>query len=303
MAKIKATTARKTSLFDDKFLKKIEYLYIVSKKIFAGTLRAERKTRKVASGIEFADHRNYSPGDDFRYLDWNIYGRTEKLLVRLFEEEEDLYVYFLIDTSHSMTLGGSGSKLDYAKRVAASLSYIALSNMDRVCIVPYNSALEGRLPPSRGKAQIFKVFDFLDKVKSGAHTNLRESFKKFVAQNKRRGIAVVISDFYDPEGYEQGLNMLRYQKFDTYAIHLVDDEELKPDLRGDLELVDCETGGRRRVTVTPRLIERYRQAHREYCEEIEDFCMKRRMLYFRTPIQVPFDELILRVFRAGGFLK
>ncbi|MDX9719097.1 MAG: DUF58 domain-containing protein [Myxococcota bacterium] len=302
MAKIKATAARGSKLFDDAFLKKIEYLYIVSKKVFAGKLRAERKTRKVASGIEFADHRNYSPGDDFRYLDWNVYSRTEKLLVRLFEEEEDLYIYFLLDTSASMLLG-SPPKLDYAKRVVAALSYIGLSNMDRVSIIPFNARLVGRLPPSRGKAQIFKVFDFLEKAEEGQQTLMVDAFKSFVAQNKRRGIAVVVSDFYDPRGYEECLNMLRYQQFDTYLVHVYDEYELEPNLRGDLELVDCETGERRSITVTPALLERYRRAHREFCEELEEYCVKRQLLYFRTPIQLPFEELILRVFRAGGFLK
>jgi len=302
MAKFKATAARTTGLFDEAFLKKIDYLYIMSKKVFAGQHRAERKTRKVASGIEFADHRPYSAGDDFRHLDWKIYSRTEKLLLRLFEEEEDLYIYFLIDTSLSMLLG-EPRKLDYAKRVAAALAYIGLSNMDRVSIVPFNSAVTGRLPPSRGKAQIFKVFDFLTKINEGAETNMRDAFRTFAAQNKRRGIAVVISDFYDPAGYTEALNLLRYQKFETYCIHVFDEFELKPNLRGDIELVDCETGARRSITVTPRLLERYRKAHRAYCDELEEFCIKRRMLYFRTPIQLPFDELILRVFRAGGFLK
>lgn len=303
MAKLKATSAQATRIFDEAFLARIEYLYIVSKKIFAGQLRAERKTRKVASGIEFADHRNYAAGDDFRYLDWKVYARTQKLLLRLFEEEEDLYIYFLVDTSASMLLGSPERKVDYARKVAAALAYIGLSNMDRVCIIPFNHGIAGRLPPSRGKNQIFKVFDFLQKVPEGDRTRMYDAFKSFVAQNKRRGVAVVISDFYDPQGYEQALNLLRYQKFETYVIHVFDDHELRPNLRGDLELVDCETGERRSVTVTPKLLEKYRQAHSAYCDEIEDYCIKRRMLYFRTPIQTPFDELILRVFRAGGFLK
>ena len=106
-------------LFDDAFLKKIEYLYVMSKKVFTGKLRAERKTRKVASGIEFADHRNYAPGDDFRALDWRVFARTEKLLIRLFEEKEDLSIYFLIDGSNSMMFN-HGAKFDYARRMAAA---------------------------------------------------------------------------------------------------------------------------------------------------------------------------------------
>jgi uncharacterized protein (DUF58 family) len=306
MTRLKAPTTASAGagepLFDEEFLRKMEYLYIVSQKIFGGQYRAQRKTKKVADGIEFADYRDYNPGDDLRYIDWNIFSRTEKLVLRLFEEEEDLFVYFLLDTSRSMTLG-SPRKLDYAKRLIASLAYIALSNLDNVSVVPFSGAVAGRLPPTRGKAQIFKVLQYLQRVGEGQQTEMRESFKTFAAQNPRRGVAVVVSDFYDPDGYADALNALRYQKFEVYVLHLFDDMELRPELRGDIELMDCETGEVRSVTVTPRLLQQYAQMHRAYCDEIEDFCLKRRMLYFRTPIQIPFDELVLRVFRAGGFLK
>ena len=289
-------------MFDEAFLKKLEYLYIVSQKIVAGKLRAERKTRIVGSGIEFADYRTYAHGDDLRNIDWKIFARTEKLFLKLFEEEEDLHIYFLIDSSKSMTLG-SPNKWDYAKRVAAALGYIGLANLDRVCIVPFSSKLDGRLPPSRGRGQIFKIFEFLNALQPSQQTSLGDAFKTFVAQNKRRGIAVVISDFYDPSGFEEGLNYLRYYKFEPLVVHLADDRELDATFRGDLQLVDCETGQVADVTVTPAMMRAYKEAFEAYCEQLEEYCVKRQILYFRAPIQVPFDDLILRVFRAGGFLK
>ena len=288
--------------FDEAFLEKLEYLYIVSQKIVAGRLRAERKTRIVGSGIEFADYRNYTAGDDLRNLDWRIFARTEKLFLRLFEEEEDLYIYFLIDSSKSMTLG-SPNKWDYAKRVAAALGYIGLANLDRVSVIPFSSQLDGRLPPSRGRGQIFKIFNFLESLKPGQQTSLGDAFRTFVTQNKRRGIAVVISDFYDPRGFEEGLNFLRYHKFEPLVVHLSDERELDADFRGDLQLVDCETGEIADITVTASMMKEYKKAFDTYCEELEEYCVKRQILYFRAPIQIPFDELILRVFRAGGFLK
>jgi uncharacterized protein (DUF58 family) len=288
--------------FDDEFLEKLEYLYIVSKKIVAGRNQADRKTRIVGSGIEFADHRSYSPGDDFRGLDWKVYARTEKLFLRLFEEEEDLYIYFLLDCSRSMQIGES-TKWDYAKKVAAALGYIGLSNLDRVSIIPFSSKLDGRLPPSRGKAQIFKIFDFLRALEAGEHTSLEDAFSTFVAQNKRRGIAVVLSDFYDPRGFEDGLNKLRYYKFEPIVIHIYDERELNPTIQGELQLVDVETGDMRELTLTPEVIKEYREAFFEFSSELEDYCTKKQVLYFRVPIQEAFDELVLRVFRAGGFLK
>lgn len=292
------------SMFDDQFLKKLEMLYIISRKIASGQMRAERRTKKIGSGIEFADHRNYTPGDDFRNLDWTVYGRTKKLLLKLFEEEEDLHIYFLLDCSLSMTLGsGEETKLRYGKVVAAALSYIGLSNLDRVSVIPFNAKPVDRLPPSRGRGQIYKIFQFLDRLEGGGQTSIKDAFRTFVTQNKRRGVAVVLSDFYDPQGFEDGLNFLRYQKFDVIAIQLFDQGELNPALRGELQLVDCETGEVRDITVTASLMKRYQEAFESFSKELEDFCTKRRMLYFRAAVQEPFDELILRVFRAGGFLK
>src|SRR6185295_17624536 len=134
--------------FDESFLKKLEYLYVVSRKVFSGRMRAERRTRKTGSGVEFADHRNYTVGDDLRYLDWSVYGRLDKLLLRLFEEEEDLHIYLLLDASASMRLSG---KFDYAQTLCAALAYVGLAKMDRVSIVPFSEGRRERLPPARGK--------------------------------------------------------------------------------------------------------------------------------------------------------
>lgn len=297
----KEARARDGELFDDAFMARLEYLDIVAKKRFAGQTRGERRAKKLGAGLEFADHRGYSPGDDFKNIDWNVYQRLGRLLIRLYEEEEDLYVYLLVDASASMAVGDR-LKLDYARRLAAALAYITLSSMDRVSVLPFSSALGNRLVPARGKAQIFRVFDFLSAVKPGGETSMTESFKGFVHQTKRRGLAVIISDFYSQDGFEEGLNYLRYNRFEPFVIQLVDERELNPDLRGDILLVDCETGQQKEMTLTPRLLARYRQAHEAWCAELEGFCKQRQLSYFRASVQVPFDELMLRVFRAGGFL-
>ncbi|MBR4986179.1 MAG: DUF58 domain-containing protein [Proteobacteria bacterium] len=290
------------ALFDEAFLKKIEYLYVMSKKVFTGRLRAERKTRKVASGIEFADHRNYAPGDDFRALDWRVYGRTEKLLVRLFEEKEDLMIYFLIDCSKSMQFADE-AKLNYAKQMAAALGYIGLCNQDHVSFLAFNDKVIERLPPTSGRGQIFKIFNFLEKLKSDGATSFEDAFKTFASENRRRGVAVVISDFYNPGGYEKALNFLHYQQFETYVVHVVDEREFDLKVHGDVSLVDEETGEQVDLTMTPSLMNQYRKAFDALCLRMESYCVARRMLYFRTPVSTPFDEIVLKVFRAGGFLK
>lgn len=292
----------RSQLFDEAFLSKLEYLHVVSRKIFSGSLRAERRTRKVGSGIEFADHRKYSFGDDFRYIDWNVYGRVDKLLLRLFEEEEDLHIYILVDCSRSMLIGDP-LKLHYAMQVGAALAYVGLANLDRVGLVPFSDHLHGRLPPARGKNRIFKVFEFLRATEIGPRTRLEQCMRKFVHQEKRRGLVVLISDFYDPSGFEEGLNILRYNKFEPYVLQVFDWKEANPTLHGDLTIVDCETGEAKEVTVSRSLLEAYKREHEKYCGELREFCTARALPYFRTHTRLPFDELILDIFRSGGFLR
>jgi len=300
-------------LFDDEFQRKLDYLALVSKRVFAGRMRAERRTKKSGSGVEFADHRDYQPGDDFRYLDWNVYQRFERLLLRLYEEEEDLAIYLIVDASQSMAFGadfqaggsaaGGGAKLRYAKKVCAALAYVGLANLDRVSIVSTSDRVVYRMQETRGKARIFKVFRFLRELQPAGETDLGDALKAFVAQNKRRGLAVLISDLYDPKGFERGINVLRYNKFDPFVVHVVDPKEAHPELTGDVLLYDCETGEEREVTVTAKVLRRFGEVHREYVADIARFCATHQVPYIEADVHVPFDELILRVFRRGGFLR
>jgi uncharacterized protein (DUF58 family) len=280
----KVASAKDDDLFDDEFQRKLEYLALVSRRVFSGRLRAERRTKKSGSGVEFADHRDYQPGDDFRYLDWNVYQRFEKLLVRLYEEEEDLAIYFILDTSASMAFGG-GQKLD------------------RVSIVTTSDLVMERLPETRGKARIFKAFRFLRGLQAEGTTDLGDAMKTFVAQNKRRGLAVLVSDLYDPRGFERGINFLRYNKFDPFVVHVVDRAEGKPKLNGDVLVYDCETGDEREVTVTAKVLQRFGEAYSAYLADVDRFCATHQVPYVTASVEVAFDELILRVFRRGGFLR
>ena len=298
----KKVAASEEELFDDDFQRKLDYLALVSRKVFAGRMRAERRTKKSGSGVEFADHREYQPGDDFRYLDWNVYQRFDKLLVRLYEEEEDLAIYFIVDASASMAFG-DGKKLRYAKKVCAALAYVGLANLDRVSIVSTADRITDRMQQTRGKARIFKVFRFLKEITPEGTTDLHDALKSFVAQNKRRGLAVLVSDLYDPSGFERGINVLRYNKFDPFVVHVVDPNEGRPKLNGDVIVYDCETGDEREVTVTASVLEKFQKANSEYLSDVDRFCSTHQVPYIRADVNVPFDELILRVFRRGGFLR
>lgn len=297
-----AVEAATEELFDDEFQRKLDYLALVSRKVFSGRNRAERRTKKSGSGIEFADHRDYQPGDDFRTLDWNVYRRFGRLLVRLFEEEEDLAIYFIIDVSGSMAFG-DGAKLRYAKKIAAALAYVGLANLDRVSVVSTSDQMMDRMQETRGKARIFKVFRFLTEVQPRGETDLESALRTFVARHKRRGLAVLVTDLYDPKGFEAGINVLRYNKFDPFVLHVTDEREAKPELAGDVLLYDCESGDEREVTVTAKVLEKFATVYREYLDEVERFCTSHQVPYFRADVGIPFDELVLRVFRRGGFLR
>lgn len=289
-------------LFDDEFQKRLESLSIVSRRVFAGRMRAERRSKKKGSGVEFADHRDYAPGDDFRFVDWNAYQRFGKLLVRLYEEEEDLGIYFIVDCSGSMGFG-NGEKLRQAKKLTAALAYVGLSNLDRVSVIAVTNEIATELPSSRGKATIFKVFRLLRGLRPTGTTDLGEALSTMVARHKRRGLAVLVSDLFDPAGFEKGINVLRYAKFEPYVLHIVDPRDGRPEVRGDVRVYDCETGDEREVTIDDALLSKMDAAYRDYLSEIERFCAKKQVPYFRAPVDVPFDELVLRVFRHGGFLR
>jgi uncharacterized protein (DUF58 family) len=293
---------RSEELFDDEFQRKLDYLAVVSRRVFKGRFRAERRTRKSGSGVEFADHRQYVAGDDFRYLDWNVYRRLGRLLVRLYEEEEDLSIYIVIDTSSSMGFS-ERRKFIYAEKLAAALAYVGLSNLDRITIVAATHEIAARMPPARGKARIFKVLQFLRGLTPEGTTDMGDAMKTFVAQHKRRGLVVLLSDLYDPKGFERGINVLRYNRFEPFVLHIVDPDDARPKVAGDVRLYDCETGEEREVTVTPKVLARYREAFEQYLAEVQKFCTERQVSYVAADVQVPFDELVLRVLRRGTLLS
>ncbi len=294
--------AKGDAIFDDDFLVGLEYLEVVAKSAFQGGARGERRAKRLGAGLEFADHRRYSPGDDFRHIDWNVYARLGKLLLRLFEEEEDLTIYVLLDTSASMGLG-QGARFDQARRLAAAMAYVSLANLDRVSVVALDEGIRDRLLPARGKAQIFHVLRFLSALNASGTTRLGQAVQSFVHQAPRRGLALLISDLYSQDGVEDAVNALRYHRFEPVVVHLTERDELDVGLRGDLRLVDCETGAERDITMTPRLMARYQEAHAAWRAGIEAFCTQAQVPYFEAPVEHSFKDIMLSIFRAGGLVR
>jgi uncharacterized protein (DUF58 family) len=291
-------------LFDSEFLKKLEYLSLISKRVFRGSLLAQRRTMQMGSGIEFADHRQYYPGDDFRAIDWNLFARHNELLLKRFQEEEDLHVYFLLDCSQSMAFG-SPPKFDFARQVAAALAYIALADLDRIGVTAFADDIVADFPLTRGKGRILALLKFLEGVEPrGVDTDLKRVVTGFLHRAQRPGLVVVVSDLYDPKGFERGFDLLRHRKYEPHVIQVFDRYEKEPEgMLGDVEMWDVESGSARKVTVTEKNLRTYRQLFNEFQDKVQAYCNRYGLGCTRTSTEVTFDDLILRMMRAAGAVK
>jgi uncharacterized protein (DUF58 family) len=285
--------------FDNDFLKKLEYLHVVSKRALAGQNRADRLSPKRGRGLEFADHRPYSAGDDYRHIDWKAYQRLNRLLLRLFDEERDLSIYLMLDVSRSMA---EPAKFDMARRIAAALCYIGLVHLDRLTILPFGNGLGHESSPGRGKGKIFRVFEALEQLQTAGPTDLRESCKAFASRPRQLGLVVIISDFLDPGGFEHGLKILRTLGHDVFVVQITSERDRDPGVYGLVRFVDSETGELREVEVTPRLASAYVKASDAHRDALARFCGRYDIGYVRADAERPFEEIVLKTFRQGRFL-
>ncbi|HEU5116283.1 MAG TPA: DUF58 domain-containing protein, partial [Isosphaeraceae bacterium] len=284
------------------FLHKLEQLELVSRKIFVGRMKGERKSKRRGSSVEFADHRNYSVGDDLRHIDWNVYGRLDKLFLKLFLEEEDLHFYTLLDTSLSMDFGDP-TKLQYGKQVAAALSFVGLVNHDRVVLDTFSSNLQTGLSSIRGRSQMYRVVQYLDALKASGSSDLTTAARSFAIKHAGKGIVVVISDFLDKRGYQDALRYLLARNMDIYVVHVLSQEEVEPELVGDLRLVDAEDEDFAEITISAPLLKRYKDTLNGFVGGLKEWCTRRGITYIFTTNQNPFDKLILNYLRERGLIK
>src|SRR5579864_1699229 len=296
------TATQTPPLLEPQFLHRLEQLELVSRKIFLGRMKGERKSKRKGQSVEFADYRNYVIGDDLRFLDWNLFARLEKLFIRLFMEEEDLHFYVLIDNSLSMDFG-TPSKLLYAKQIAAALGFIGLVNLDRVVVEAFNERLTQSMPALRGRRSLWRLLDFLQKVEPAGPSDLRRALRAFTLKSSGKGIVVLLSDLMDKGGYEEALRYLVARQLDIYVIQILSQEETDPEILGDLKLVDVEDADEAEVTVSGPLIKRYKQNLAAYQSAIQEYCNRRGITFMFTSNQVPFDRLVLTYLRQRGLVR
>ncbi|MER3456203.1 MAG: DUF58 domain-containing protein [candidate division GAL15 bacterium] len=283
-------------LLEPAFLEKLERLRLVVRRRMRGSV-GERRSRALGRGVEFSDHRAYQVGDDWRYVDWSIYARLDRLFVKLFEEEEDTDVHLLLDASASMRFG-SPSKLEYAKRLAAALGYVALANGDRVGAAAVHAGMVRTLPPRRGRAHAYHLFRFLEAEEAHGTTELEEAAKHFAPH--RRGLVVALGDLLDPRGFQGFLKRLRHAGLEVFVVHLLAEEDLAPPQSGELRLVDAETGESVEVTVDEQLLRAFASQRDAFLEEARAFCARAGMAYVRATTALPVEDVVLRYLRQAG---
>ncbi len=295
------TTANST-LLPPALLAQLERMELVSRKIFRGRMKGERRSRRKGQSVEFADFRNYVAGDDLRFIDWNTYARLDRLFLKLFLEEEDLHFYALIDASQSMDFG-EPTKFHYAKQLAAALGFVGLVRGDRIKIEFLGQPANNPAPILRGRRSLWRMLDYLDGLQPTTNTSLADGLKNFCIRNSGKGIVVLISDLMDKAGYEGALRYLLAQDMDIYVVHLLSVEEIEPDLQGDLRLLDCEDGDVAEVSVSAALLNRYRQTLAAFLQSAREFCNRRGIVYLPARNDVSVEELIQGYLRQRGLIR
>jgi uncharacterized protein (DUF58 family) len=289
-----ATTVRTgQDLLSPEFFAQLERLALISRRVFRGRVKGERKSPRKGMSVEFSDYRQYGVGDDLRYVDWNIYGRLDRLYLKLFVDEEDLCLHLLLDGSNSMSFG-EPSKLRYAARLAAALGFVGLVNLERVGVAVLRDRIAEGWSPTRGRRQFLSLLDFAGKLHAGGPTGLSEALASYALRSREAGVAVLISDLLDPAGYERGLKALLERRFDVHVIHVLAPEEVDPILAGDLRLTDAETGEVRDLTMDAEALRGYRQRLADFLGRAESFCRANEIVYHRVVTDAPVEEMVLR---------
>lgn len=289
------------AIITPELLRRLEQFQLLAQRRAKSSARGERRSRARGQSVEFADHRNYVAGDDLRYLDWNLFGRLDRLFLKLYEEERELPVTIFLDASESMTFG-TPRKFDFARQVAAAVGYVALCGFDRVSVNLFpdamgEGAVRGALRSVRGRKSSLQYFQNLGQVTAQGQAAFNEALRRGALAARRSGVAIVLSDFLDPEGYEPGLTALIGRGFQVSAVQILAPEEVNPPNYGDLRLIDSETGTVQEVTFGKFRLNSYRQTVQNYIQRLREFCAARGINFFSTTSDASIEKLLLKQLR------
>ncbi len=292
-------------LLGSNLMSSLDKIDIVARKIFSGKIQGERKSKRRGSSVEFADYRQYSAGDDLRFIDWNVYARLDKLFMKIFLEEEELTLGIAIDSSASMDFGNP-NKFDFARRLAMALGYTALSSHNKVTVFSFNSNGIQRLTSLRGRRRTREMGQWLlDSVALGG-TSFTDACKTISSSRVGRGVLVILSDLLDQEGVSQGLKYLVGGGWDIFVIQILAPEEISPidaGLEGDLRLEDVETGEACDITATALLVSNYKKRLEEHCDNLREQCVRIGIGSARVSTDINIEQLLIEFLRGRGLLR
>ncbi|MGB2982520.1 MAG: DUF58 domain-containing protein [Candidatus Bipolaricaulia bacterium] len=289
-------------LIDEAFLQRLANLRFMTAGRQGGRLSGSHASPRAGVSIEFADYREYVPGDDFRYVDWNIYGRLGRLLVKTFVQEADLPINLVIDSSASMQLG-SPSKSRYAARLALALGYLGLRSLDRVGLFPFSDRLLDSVPPRHGMRQLSRLLKVLTEIEPSGNTAFDHAVTELQSVRRENGLVILIGDLLDAEGLESGIGRLLHRGDEVVVIQVLDPEEVEPSGTGYTQIVDVESGRRVTMNLGRRSLAQYRQRFQAHQSRLSAFLLERRIPYFVAPTDRRLEQLIFEDLRIGGILR
>jgi uncharacterized protein (DUF58 family) len=287
-------------LFDARFLESLKHLRLVAKRVPAGGRFAEQRSRDMGHGLEFRDYRPYTPGDDLRAVDWNIYRRLGRVFLRLFEELEDLPLYLLTDVSRSSFLEPE-PRVRAGLRAALALASISLGQHDTVGVFPFSDDLSVLLRPQSGKGRVMTYARRLAELEPGGATDIAQAVRRFEGMRLRPGLCVILSDFFDPAGIEVVVDSLKRVRHRLLLVQLVKRGDRDPEVQGDLRLRDCETGAVEDVSVTSQVLDSYRAAYDRFETTLTDFARRRNAGLLRLDTDEEVVPQLATLFETGHY--
>ena len=308
------TAAVDGPLFDEALLARLRRLSVVSRQTLAQGLAGEHRSRRRGASPEFADFKSYSPGDDFRQIDWNLYARLDSLFVRLSEVTTELPVHILLDASDSMDWrgdAGTPSKFRMARQLAGAVAYVSLWHFDRVTISPFGAALGRPFGPVQGRARLAPMLGFLTDCPTLGETAIADILATYLYAHRNPGLLLLVSDLLsgEPPELAAAFRDLRARGWQVAVLHVVDDAELDPGplfddgASGPVDLLEVELGERLVVTPTTAVLERYRDAVTRWMVAIEIACEAERVDYVRLSTTMPVDQVVLTLLHERGLIE
>jgi uncharacterized protein (DUF58 family) len=289
-------------LVEETFVRRLERLTLITRSLASQGIAGEHRSRRHAGSAEFSDYRPYTPGDDFRRIDWNAYARLDGLFLKQTEAKVEIPIHLLVDSSESMNWG-SPNKLGFARRLAAAIGYLSLARFDAVTVTTFSDDLHERFPLTRGKAQALRMLAHLDRAPIGATTRIEVALRHYCESGGITGVAFVLSDLITDDSWQQGIVQLLGRGLEVVVIHVVAPQEAAPDVDGEVELVDAETGDVVEVVVGDQARQTYQRRAQEWFADVDEFCQRSQVRYLRLETTLELEDIFLSVMRQRRIVR